>query len=155
MNFVERTIATGFFSGYSHFASGTCGSAVALFSYIFLPELSVPGWIVLLVILFLVGVHTSNKGEAEWGHDPSPVVIDEIVGFFVSVAFLPQSLLIGIVAFFGFRVLDIIKPSPAREAEALPGGWGIVLDDVAAGVYVNLTLHGLLSMFGDSLLYLT
>ena len=151
MNFVERTIATGFFSGYSHFASGTCGSAVALLIYIFLPELSVPGWIVLLVILFLVGVHTSNKGEAEWGNDPSPVVIDEIVGFFVSAAFLPQSLLVGIAAFFAFRALDIIKPSPAREAESLPGGWGIVLDDVAAGAYVNLILHGLLYVFGDSL----
>ncbi len=154
MNLVERTIATGFFSGYSHFASGTCGSAVALLIYLFLPELSVPGWIVLIVILFGVGVHTSNKGEAEWGHDPSPVVIDEIVGFFVSAAFLPQSLLIGIAGFFGFRALDIIKPSPAREAESLPGGWGIVLDDVAAGVYVNLILHGLIYFSGDSLQHL-
>ena len=151
MNIIERLIVTGLFTGYSKFASGTCGTAVALFAYLFLPDLSVSEWIVGLVVLFLVSVHTSNKGEAEWGHDPSPVVIDEVIGFFVSVAFLPQSLLLGLVGFFLFRALDIVKPSPAREAEALPGGWGIVLDDVAAGVYVNLILRVGLYLAGDTL----
>lgn len=154
MNALERAVATGLYSGYSHFAPGTCGSAVALFAYILLPDLSAAGWGVLLLGMVLVGVHTSAKGEAVWGPDPGPVVIDEVVGFFVSTAFLPQSLLLGIAAFFGFRVLDILKPSPAREAESLPGGWGVVMDDVAAGVYVNLGLHGLLYLFGDSLRHL-
>ena len=151
MNTVERIIATGCFSGYSHFAPGTCGSAVALVIYLLLPELSVLAWCILLVGLFPIAVHTSNKGEVEWGHDPGPVVIDEVLGFFVSAAFLPQSVIVGVAAFFGFRALDILKPSPAREAESLPGGWGIVLDDIAAGVYVNLILHGMLYLFGDSL----
>jgi phosphatidylglycerophosphatase A len=151
LNIIERLIVTGLFTGYSKFASGTCGTAVALFAYLFLPDLSVSEWIVGLVVLFPVSVYTSNKGEAEWGHDPSPVVIDEVIGFFVSVAFLPQSLLLGLVGFFLFRALDIIKPSPAREAEALPGGWGVVLDDVAAGVYVNLILRVGLFLAGDTL----
>jgi phosphatidylglycerophosphatase A len=151
LNFLERLIVTAFYSGYSHFASGTCGTAVALFVYIFLPELSAFVWILGLVILFLVAVRTSTKGEAEWGHDPSPVVIDEVVGFFVSIAFLPQSLLVGVTGFFLFRALDILKPSPAREAESLPGGWGVVLDDVAAGVYANLILRGVIYVAGDAL----
>ncbi len=150
MNFLERIVATGFYSGYAHFAPGTCGTAVALLVYIFLPDLSGFGWTALLAVTFFVGVHTSYKGEAEWGPDPGPVVIDEVVGFFVSTAFLPQSLLLGVAAFFGFRMLDILKPSPAREAEALPGGWGVVVDDVVAGMYVNLGLRVMLFAFGDS-----
>lgn len=151
MNFLERLVVTGFYSGYSHIASGTCGTAIALIVYALLPELSTVTWIAGLVILFLVSVYLSTKGEAEWGHDPSPVVIDEVIGFFVSVAFLPQSLLLGVAAFFLFRALDILKPSPAREAESLPGGWGVVLDDVAAGVYTNLILRVALYLAGDRL----
>ena len=81
MNSLERLIVTGFYSGYSHFASGTCGTAAALLIYIFLPKLSVFGWLFGLAVLFFVSVHTSSKGEAEWGHDPSLVVIDEVIGF--------------------------------------------------------------------------
>jgi len=154
VNIVERTIVTGFYSGYSHFAPGTCGTAVGLLIYVFLPDLSTAEWISLLVGLFLLGVYTSGKGEGEWGHDPGPVVIDEVIGFFVSLAFLPQSIFVGVLAFFGFRVFDIIKPPPARQAEALPGGWGVVLDDVFAGIYVNVILHVFLYLFSDSLQYL-
>tara|TARA_Y100000588_G_scaffold394069_1_gene512664 strand:- start:900 stop:1376 length:477 start_codon:yes stop_codon:yes gene_type:complete len=150
LNLVERLLVTGFFSGYSVFASGTCGSAVALLVYAFLPPLSPTSWIALLVILFLVAVYLSYKGEQEWGHDPPQVVIDEIVGFFVTTAFLPQSLLLGIVAFFLFRGLDIAKPPPARQAEDLPGGWGVVLDDVVAAVYANLLIRLGLSVMGSS-----
>jgi phosphatidylglycerophosphatase A len=141
LNFVERLLVTGFYTGYSVFASGTCGSAVALVIYVILPPLSPSAWVALLLILFLIAVYLSQKGEREWGHDPSQVVIDEVVGFFVTTAFLPQSLLLGIVAFFLFRVLDIAKPPPARQAEHLPGGWGVVVDDVVAAIYANLLLR--------------
>ena len=141
LNFVERLLVTGFYSGYSVFASGTCGSAVALLVYAVLPPLSPASWITLLLILFPIAVYLSYRGEREWGHDPPQVVIDEIVGFFVTTAFLPQSLLLGIVAFFLFRALDIAKPPPARQAEYLPGGWGVVLDDVVAAIYGNLLIR--------------
>ena len=68
------------------------------------------------------------------------MVIDEFVGFFVTVSLLPQSVLMGIVGFFVFRILDIIKPPPARQVEALPGGWGIVGDDVVVGIYGQMIL---------------
>ena len=70
------------------------------------------------------------------------MVIDEIVGFGVTVALLPKSLLMGVAAFFIFRILDILKPQPARFLERLPAGWGVMLDDVAAGIYGNILLQG-------------
>ncbi|MFT5366098.1 MAG: phosphatidylglycerophosphatase A [Candidatus Latescibacterota bacterium] len=145
--FLIRLIATGFFSGYSVIAPGTAGSAVALVIYCLLPPLGFWAWAALLVVLTLVGVYVSTEGEKAWGKDPGYVVIDEFVGFFVTVCLLPQSMLMGIVGFFIFRVLDIIKPPPARQAEGLPGGWGIVMDDVFAGVYGNLILRGLLVLW--------
>ncbi|MYB55908.1 MAG: phosphatidylglycerophosphatase A, partial [Gemmatimonadetes bacterium] len=85
-------------------------------------------------------VYTSGACEKAWGKDPKYVVIDEFVGFFVTVSLLPQSVLVGIVGFVVFRILDIIKPPPARQVEALPGGWGIVADDVIAGIYGQMIL---------------
>lgn len=139
-SFFVRLIATGFFSGYSGFAPGTVGSGVALAIYCLLPPLTPWAWGGLLIGLFFVGVYTSGAGEKAWGKDPRCVVIDEFVGFFVTVSLLPQSVLMGIVGFFVFRILDIIKPPPARQAEALPGGWGIVADDVVVGIYGHLIL---------------
>lgn len=139
-SFFVRLIATGFFSGYSIFAPGTAGSGVALVIYCLLPPLNAWAWGALLIGLFFVGVYTSGACEKSWGKDPRRVVIDEFAGFFVTVGLLPQSVLVGIVGFVIFRILDIIKPPPARQVEALPGGWGIVADDVVAGIYGHLIL---------------
>jgi phosphatidylglycerophosphatase A len=144
LNFPTRLITTGFFSGYSQFAPGTAGSAVAMVIYLLLPEMSMLSWGVLLAFLFLLAVPAAYAGEALWGKDPGPVVIDEIVGYFVTVAFLPFSVGLAVAGFFIFRVLDILKPPPARQSESLPGGWGVVVDDVVAGIYGNLILRGVL-----------
>ena len=101
--------------------------------------------------MFFVGVYTSRAGEKAWGKDPGYVVIDEFVGFFVTVSLLPQSVLMGVVGFVVFRVLDIVKPPPARQAEALPNGWGIVADDVIAGIYGHLILRLWLAFAPSSL----
>ena len=139
-SFFVRLIATGFFSGYSVFAPGTAGSGVALVIYCLLPPLSPWAWGGLLIGLFFVGVYTSGACEKAWGKDPRYVVIDEFVGFFVTVSLFPQSVLVGIVGFVVFRILDITKPPPARQVEALPGGWGIVGDDVIVGIYGQMIL---------------
>jgi phosphatidylglycerophosphatase A len=75
--------------------------------------------------------------------------VDEGIGFFVTVAFLPMDWSTAIAGFFVFRALDIIKPPPARQLEALPGGWGIVIDDVVAGIYGNLVLRLLFFAMGS------
>jgi len=139
-SFFVRLIATGFFSGYSSFAPGTAGSGVALVIYCLLPPLNSWAWGLLLVGLFFAGVYTSGACEKAWGKDPRYVVIDEFAGFFVTVSLFPQSVLMGIVGFVVFRILDITKPPPARQVEALPGGWGIVGDDVIVGIYGQMIL---------------
>ena len=139
-SFFVRLIATGFFSGYSSFAPGTAGSGVALVIYCLLPPLNSWAWGLLLVGLFFAGVYTSGACEKAWGKDPKYVVIDEFAGFFVTVSLFPQSVLMGIVGFVVFRILDITKPPPARQVEALPGGWGIVGDDVIVGIYGQMIL---------------
>lgn len=139
-SFLVRLIATGFFSGYSSFAPGTAGAGVALVIYCLLPPLNSWAWGGLLVGLFFAGVYTSGACEKAWGKDPKYVVIDEFVGFFLTVSLFPQSVLMGIVGFVVFRILDITKPPPARQVEALPGGWGIVGDDVIVGIYGHLIL---------------
>lgn len=99
------------------------------------------GWSLLLVVSFFVAVYTADVTAKEWGKDPGRVVVDEGVGFLVTVALLPVGWWTAIAGFFVFRALDIIKPAPARQLEALPGGWGIVVDDVIAGVYGNMVLR--------------
>ena len=144
MNLPTRLVATLFFAGYSPFAPGTAGTAVAFFIYCLLPPLGLSAWIVSLAALFLVGVYAASAGESAWGSDPPYVVIDEAVGFWATVFLLPPSVGLGIAGFFLFRALDIVKPPPARQSEALPGGWGVVMDDLVAGIYGNLILRGAL-----------
>ena len=105
------------------------------------PPLGVVGWLVVLLFAFAGGVYTADKAAPEWGKDPGQIVVDEGVGFLFTVALLRPDIWTVIVAFFVFRVLDIIKPPPARQLEALPGGWGIVVDDVVAGIYGNLLIR--------------
>jgi len=76
--------------------------------------------------------------------DPSIVVIDEIVGMWASLLLLPKSLPILILAFCFFRLYDIVKPYPARLLERLPRGWGIMVDDLVAAAYANLSTHAIL-----------
>ncbi len=138
-------IATLGYAGYAPIAPGTAGTAVVTLLYcahFFLSApLSILGWCLLLFVGFFVAVYTADVASREWGKDPGRVVVDEGIGFFVTVAFLPTGWWTAIAGFFVFRALDIVKPPPARQLEALPGGWGIVLDDVVAGIYGNLILR--------------
>jgi len=139
---LKKIIATLFFSGFVPVAPGTAGSAVAAVIYFFFcASLGVVGWLVVLTAAFFIGVYTADAAAREWGEDPGPVVVDEGVGLLVTVAFLPHSVWMAIVGFLLFRVLDIAKPLPVRQLERLPGGWGIVADDVAAGVCGNLLIR--------------
>jgi len=139
---LKKLIATLFFTGYAPLAPATVGSAlVAVIYFFFFSSLEVVEWLIVLTTVFFVGVYTAHGMEREWGKDPGRVVIDEAVGYLVTVAFLPHSLGLAIAGFFVFRILDIAKPLPARQLESLPGGWGIVVDDVIAGIYGNLLLR--------------
>jgi phosphatidylglycerophosphatase A len=91
--------------------------------------------------IIILGIWTGNRVEKDWGKDSSRVVIDEVAGMCISLLFIPVSIqwvLIGLVL---FRFFDIVKPFYIRKAEALPAGWGVMADDVLAGVYSNLVLQ--------------
>jgi phosphatidylglycerophosphatase A len=100
-----------------------------------------------IAIVVVIGLWSATEAEHHFGGiDPGPVVIDEVVGMLITLALHPVNIWGEIIGFFIFRVLDIVKPWPARRLELLPGGFGVVLDDVMAGVYGNLIVWGLVSV---------
>jgi phosphatidylglycerophosphatase A len=135
------------FSGYAPFASGTVGSAVGLALY-WIPGFERPEWIIPVTAAALFfGIIASGRMEKVFGHDPAQVTIDEVVGMWIALLLLPKAWLTAALAFVIFRVLDIVKPYPARAFDRRWGGTGIMLDDVVSGIYTNLVLRVLL-MFG-------
>ena len=138
--------ATFFYLGKLPFAPGSWGSLGALALWLFLP-LSYAVHLAVILILFILGVYSSNKvAEDMDDHDPSEVVIDEAVGMGISLFMLPHSLGLYILAFILFRFFDIFKPSFIYRIQNLPGGWGIMLDDVLAGFFTLVVVTGLSSL---------
>ena len=142
-----RIYATGLWTGFFPVAPGTAGSllAVGLWCWIPLPlgcdgHLGV-GVLVFLVAATLLGIPASGLGEREFGKDGSPIVIDEVVGQWIALAGLAPAPAVAVGGFLLFRIFDIVKPFPIRQSHALPGGWGVVADDVLAGIATNLTLR--------------
>jgi phosphatidylglycerophosphatase A len=159
---IPRLIASGCFVGYLPWASGTFGSLFGALLYLipgFENPLLLGGAIAAglavgvpsaAVIARIEGNRLTRSAEAakatfqQNGHsspDPSSVVIDEIVGMWITMLLLPKSLLILAIGFVLFRIMDILKPEPSRYLERFPNGWGIMLDDVVAGIYANLLLQ--------------
>ena len=138
--------ATFFFLGKLPIAPGTWGSLGALILWIFLP-LSYSLQLIIIVLFFIIGVISSKKMALEMDdHDPSEVVIDEAVGMGIALFMLPHSIAMYAMAFILFRIFDIFKPSFIYQIQNLPGGWGIMLDDVFAGIFSWLICQGLLTI---------
>ncbi|MGQ0736689.1 MAG: phosphatidylglycerophosphatase A family protein [Acidobacteriota bacterium] len=137
-------IATAGYAGFVPYAPGTVGSAVGLVVYAAI-RWSGRSLVEGLAILALlgVGVWAADQVERRLGKDPAPVVIDEVVGMLVTLAFLDVTPVGALVGFMVFRLFDVIKPFPAARLERLHGGAGIMLDDVAAGAYAHLALRAL------------
>jgi len=135
-------ISTFFLSGYFPFAPGTFATLCFLpFYYLFFKDLPLIVYFVITVFLYFLGVWSSNYASAIYNKkDPSKVVIDEVVGFLVTMMFIPYTLNRMIAGFLIARVLDIIKPFPARQLEKLRAGNGIMIDDVISGIYGNILM---------------
>ena len=140
-DFLARFVGTVAFAGYSPIAPGTAGTAVAALVYWFL--LPSDPWVWgAAAASAVVGIWAGGVCERLFGKkDPGRVCVDEFAGYMLSVAFLPKAWVWTLAAFFLFRLLDIIKPFPARRSQRLRGGWGIMADDLVVGVYTNLALH--------------
>ena len=138
--------ATFFYLGKLPFAPGSWGSLGALILWIFLPS-SYLLQMIMITILFSIGVISSKKMAAAMNeHDPSEVVIDEAVGMWIALFMLPHSIAIYSMAFILFRIFDIFKPSFIYRVQNLPSGWGIMMDDVLAGIIAWLICQGLLTI---------
>ncbi|MFH1006019.1 MAG: phosphatidylglycerophosphatase A [Candidatus Latescibacterota bacterium] len=131
-------IASGGGVGLSPLAPGTAGSLLGLLIYVLLPRWPPIAWVGMIGVFFFVGIRAATRAETLWGHDAGRIVIDEIVGMWVALLFLPRdSVRTALLCFLLFRLCDIVKPFPAYRSQRLPAGWGVMVDDVIAGIYAN------------------
>jgi len=148
INFFEKFIGSGFYTGYFPIASGTVGSLAAIVIYL------IPGFEQLFIIIpatlvfMAYGIFVGTKFENQYGKDPSECTVDEVVGTWISLIALPKTLWIILATFFLWRILDIIKPPPARNLERLKGGLGIMIDDVISGLYTLIIMHLVVYLLG-------
>ena len=146
INILEKFLGSGFFSGYIPFAPGTFGSLAALSIYL-IPGMENPTILLLLISLFsVVGINIGTKFEAIYGKDPKQCTIDEMVGMWITLLFIPKKIWFILIAFIIWRLLDIVKPFPANIAEKLKGGLGIMMDDVIAAIYALAISHIIINL---------
>ena len=136
-------LATGFGVGYLSWMPGTFGSGVGLLACFFFQNLPPLLFGVTLVALIFLSSWVSTKAEILLDEkDSQKIVIDEVVGMLVTLSFIPFSLKTALLGFILFRLFDIWKPYPVRWIQdRIPVGWGVVGDDVMAGIYAHLTLR--------------
>ena len=134
-------VATAGGAGYSPFAPGTAGSVVGLVVFLLTNHWPLLWQAGLALLITAVGVWASSVAAVHFQReDPGYVVVDEVAGQLFSLFATGVGIPGAIIGFFVFRVFDVIKPWPANRAEGLPGGWGIMADDLVAGVYANLVV---------------
>ena len=144
MNTVAVAFATAGYTGFFPIAPGTVGSAVGLLVWWSLRSAGASPFVELGVVAALLGAGAwaASVTERQLGTtDPGPVVVDEVMGMCMTMVGAPVGLGAALLGFFLFRVFDIIKPPPARRLERVHAGWGIMLDDLAAGVYAWAVLR--------------
>lgn len=142
-------LSSVFWLGFIPFAPGTFGSLAALGLYLLLPGMLFEGsyrYIMTLVVMLLAFIFAPivRKAEESLGEDAPQIVIDEVFGYFVAVLFLPKTLMIGVWAFILFRVFDIAKPFPINKSQSIGKGFGVMIDDLLAGLYANILLQFLI-----------
>ena len=141
---LSEWLATCFKIGHLPIASGTWGSLAAVIGWwLWLQYLDPLVFIVLIITIFIIGVFATNIIIDHTGEkDPSRVVIDEVAGQWLGLLMLPDSVLYIFGAFILFRFLDILKPWPIRQLEQFPKGWGVMLDDMLAGLLTLGLIQG-------------
>jgi phosphatidylglycerophosphatase A len=139
MRIFVLALATGGGSGYSPVASGTVGSLVGLGLWWAVGAANTASYAAACVAVIGLGIWAAGQAERIFGrHDDGRITIDEVAGMLLSLATLPFRPEVAGVGFLLFRLFDIWKPFPARAAERLPGGLGVMADDLVAGLYANL-----------------
>lgn len=145
LNLIEKLIGSGLFTGFIPKASGTFASFIALIIFL-IPGFENPTLLMLVIsILIVVGVRIADKFESIYGKDPRQFTLDEFIGMWITLLFIPKKIWFLIPAFIVWRFLDIIKLYPAKKIETIKGGWGVILDDVVLGLYsfmiIQISIH--------------
>ena len=140
---LARLIATVCYCGRAPVAPGTVGSAAGVGLLMLVRSSGSPGLEALVLgALVAGGIWAATVMERESGRtDPPSVVMDEVAGMWVTLLWLPVGWFGAAAGFLAFRLFDIVKPWPARAAERLPGGWGVMADDLVAGAYAALVVR--------------
>jgi phosphatidylglycerophosphatase A len=138
MRKIVLAIATAGGVGLIPTAPGSFGALVGLALWAGLASLSIPVSLAAWATLLGLAIWASGRAQQSLGEDDGRIVIDEVAGQLTALMFLPVRLEVGLVGFALFRLFDIWKPAPIRAFESLPGGAGVVADDIAAGVVANL-----------------
>jgi len=125
--------------GYLPVAPATFASIISIVIWYFLLPYKVI-YIAVAVILFVVGIILSKEFTTLWGKDPRQVVIDEYASLLLPLYFTPRRIIPLVITFALFRFFDILKPPPLRRLEDVPGGWGIMLDDLGAAIYSTIII---------------
>ena len=147
MRRVAIAIATGLGVGFAPVAPATVASfVVALLLVPLVGHVSTLAWGLAILALLPIAVWSSGEAEKTLGTDAKPIVIDEVVGMLITLAWIPVTPTGALVGFLIFRLFDVIKPWPSRRFESLHGGLGIMSDDAMAAVYGNLLLRGLVAL---------
>lgn len=147
MNFLIKFFATGFGVGYLPKMPGTYGSMVGVGLWALIYRYvgawhAMPLQIIAVIAFCLVSIWISARAEKIFGeHDSPKIVIDEIAGIFITFLAVPLSWTTAVLGFVLFRFFDIVKPPPIRQSQRLPGGWGVVVDDLLAGAAANIVLQ--------------
>ena len=143
----HKLISTCLGIGYIGKGAGTVAAIATCIAWYFAWAGGYPPLYLSLIItigITLLGIWSSGIVEKIWGKDPSKVVIDEAAGMCISMLFLPVNLKYVIAALILFRFFDIAKPLFIKKMEMFSGGWGIMLDDVLAGIYANILLQAVI-----------
>ncbi len=143
MNQLIMAVATGCYVGLIPKAPGTWGSLAAFIPWFFMKDLSLPTYLAIMVAVFVIGFFASGSAEKILDRpDAGPIVIDEILGMFVTLTLVPSHPGAWALGFILFRIFDILKPFPVSWFDQrIHGGIGIMMDDVVAGIYALISLQ--------------
>ncbi|MCX6112882.1 MAG: phosphatidylglycerophosphatase A [Proteobacteria bacterium] len=142
--FFSKTFSTFFWLGFLPAAPGTWGALGAFVLWVlFLRHMDIRFYVLTIILLSAIGIYTADFAEKHIfkKHDSPHIVIDEACGFFVSMIGVSTGIYWGIAGFILFRIFDIWKPYPINKFQSLPGGFGIMVDDIGAGIYVAIILN--------------
>jgi len=139
LRFLRLLFATGFFTGYIPFAPATFACLISVAVWYCLISFKI-FYLVISIGLFAAGIFLSDQLSKTMGKDPRQIVIDEYACLLLPLFFTPLKIIPLAITFVLFRLFDIVKPPPLRQLEKLPGGWGIMLDDLGAAVYTMVVV---------------